>query len=92
MISTDSDAPFRWWPRPTPNFATGRKASVGSKPATLVKVKEAYGPDRVLRYNGYPAAEINGGPGPGFSSGQAESLMAGIASSNHSQGYGFRMD
>ena len=57
--------------------------------ASLVKVKEAYGPDRVLRYNGYPAAEINGGPGPGFSSGQAESLMAGIASSNLPKGMAF---
>ncbi len=31
---------------------------------SLVKVKESYGPDRAQRYNGYPAAEINGGPRP----------------------------
>src|SRR5439155_22481838 len=42
---------------------------------TLVKVSEAHGPDRAMRYNGYPAAEINGAPAPGFSSGQAEALM-----------------
>jgi hydrophobe/amphiphile efflux-1 (HAE1) family protein len=46
---------------------------------TLVKVKETYGPDRATRYNGYPAAEINGAPAPGFSSGQAEALMANLA-------------
>ena len=32
-----------------------------------------------MRYNGYPAAEINGAPAPGFSSGQAEALMEKIA-------------
>jgi multidrug efflux pump subunit AcrB len=42
---------------------------------TLVKVKESYGPDRVMRYNGYPAAEINGGPAPGVSSGQSEAEL-----------------
>ena len=49
---------------------------------SLVKVKETYGPDRAMRYNGYPAAEINGGPAPGFSSGQAEALVAKLAQEN----------
>src|SRR4030095_14238845 len=38
----------------------GEMVSLG----TLVKVKEAYGPDRAMRYHGYPAAEINGAPAP----------------------------
>jgi multidrug efflux pump len=29
-----------------------------------------------MHYNGYPAAEINGGPAPGFSSGQAQAAIA----------------
>jgi hydrophobe/amphiphile efflux-1 (HAE1) family protein len=41
---------------------------------TLVRVRESFGPDRVMRYNGYPAAEINAAPAPGFSSGQAEAF------------------
>ena len=45
---------------------------------TLVSVKEAFGPDRVMRYNGYPAAEINGAPSPGFSSGEAESYIENL--------------
>ena len=28
-----------------------------------------------MRYNGYPAADINGGPAPGFSSGQAQAAI-----------------
>lgn len=57
--------------------------------AALVKVSEAYGPDRVMRYNGFPAAEINGGPAPGFSSGQAEALMAGLADANLPKGLSY---
>src|SRR5207253_2895685 len=45
----------------------------------LLKVQETHGPDRAMRYNGYPAAEINGGPAPGFSSGQAEALITKLA-------------
>jgi multidrug efflux pump subunit AcrB len=44
-----------------------------------MKVSETYGPDRVMRYNGYPAAEINGAPAPGFSSGSAEAAMQRLA-------------
>ena len=32
-----------------------------------------------MHYNGYPSAEINGGPAPGYSSGEAEALIAGLA-------------
>jgi multidrug efflux pump len=31
-----------------------------------------------MHYNGFPAAEINGGPAPGVSSGQAQTAIAGI--------------
>lgn len=40
--------------------------------ASFVTARETSGPDRVPHYNGYLAAEINGGPAPGYSSGQAE--------------------
>jgi multidrug efflux pump len=63
----------------------GQMVSLGS----LVKVKETYGPDRAMRYNGYPAAEINGGPAPGFSSGQAEALTAKLAQENLPRGLSF---
>src|SRR5687767_15719839 len=56
---------------------------------TLVKVKESYGPDRAQRYNGYAAAEINGAPAPGFSSGQGEALMAKIAAEKLPKGMEF---
>jgi multidrug efflux pump len=39
-----------------------------------------------MRYNGYPAAEINGAPAPGFSSGQAEAIMEKLAAENLPKG------
>jgi multidrug efflux pump len=65
--------------------AQGGMVQLGS----LVKVKETYGTDRAMRYNGYPAAEINGGPAPGFSSGQAEALIAKLAQENLPRGLSF---
>ena len=48
--------------------------------SSLMRVKDSYGPDRVQRYNGYVAAEINGGAAPGISSGQAQAAIEKIAS------------
>ena len=59
---------------------------------TLVKVTETHGPDRAMRYNGYPAAEINGGPAPGFSSGQAEALMTQTRRRQFAERHGDGMD
>jgi len=39
---------------------------------SFLKVSYAAGPDRVMHYNGYVTAEINGGAAPGFSSGEAQ--------------------
>ncbi|MDQ8201402.1 multidrug efflux RND transporter permease subunit [Pelagicoccus sp. SDUM812003] len=55
----------------------------------LVEVSETYGPDRVMRYNGYPAAEINGAPAPGVSSGTAEATIAALAEQNLPKGMAF---
>ena len=40
--------------------------------ATLIKVSPTAGPDRVMHYNGFITAEINGAAAPGYSSGQAQ--------------------
>ncbi|MCW1922467.1 efflux RND transporter permease subunit [Luteolibacter arcticus] len=47
--------------------------------SSVVNVKETYGTDRAMRYNGFPAADLTGGPALGFSSGQAEALMEKVA-------------
>jgi len=47
--------------------------------SSLMQIKDTYGPDRVQRYNNYVAADMNGGPAPGVSSGQAQAIMEKLA-------------
>ena len=47
---------------------------------SLVSVSQGYGPDQVMHYNGFPAAEINGGAARGYSSGQAQAAICRVAS------------
>ncbi len=44
----------------------------------MVEISETTGPDSALRYNGFRAADLNGGPAPGYSSGQAQAAMTKI--------------
>src|SRR5262249_54938101 len=46
---------------------------------SVVSVSELNGPGMIVRYNMYPAAAINGNPGPGVSSGQAITTMQEVA-------------
>ncbi len=47
--------------------------------ASVVRVQTATGPDRIIRHNAFPSADINGNAAPGVSSGQAQALMEKLA-------------
>jgi len=47
--------------------------------AALMNVRPSFGPERAMRYNGFISADINGGPAPGYSSGQAQDAVKRIA-------------
>jgi multidrug efflux pump len=47
--------------------------------SALMNIKPSFGPERAMRYNGYLSADINGGPAPGYSSGQAQDAVKRIA-------------
>jgi len=85
-VIAQADSQFREHPEDITRLKTRNDQGQMVPLGTLVKVTETHGPDRVMRYNGYPAAEINGGPGPGFSSGQAEAAMAKIAETSLPRG------
>ena len=57
--------------------------------SALLKVKQSAGPERAQRYNGFLAADINGGPAPGFSSGQAQDAIARVAAETLPNGIEF---
>jgi hydrophobe/amphiphile efflux-1 (HAE1) family protein len=78
QVVAQADAPFRSQrddilPLETRN-ASGEMVPLGS----VISVSQSFGPDVVQRYNAYASADINGGPAPGFSSGQAQEAMGKI--------------
>lgn len=44
----------------------------------FLKVDHSVGPDRVMHYNGFATAEVNGSAAPGFSSGEAQKVIEKI--------------
>jgi multidrug efflux pump len=89
QVIVQADAPFRATAEnvaqlKVPN-ARGEMIPLGS----VLRVQESHGPDRGLRYNAYPAADINGGPAPGVSSGQAVALMERLARETLPNGIGY---
>ena len=57
--------------------------------STFVKVSDSAGPDRVMHYNGFLTAEINGAAAPGYSSGQAEAAMERLLKAELPNGMSF---
>src|SRR5512145_1449578 len=57
--------------------------------SALLKVQPSFGPERAMRYNGFLSADINGGPAPGYSSGQAQDAIERIAAETLPPGISF---
>ena len=64
---------------------TGEMVPLGS----VLQVKDSSGPDRVMHYNSYLSAEIQGSPVRGVSSGQAEDIITKIAQETLPKGMAF---
>src|SRR6201991_1987446 len=79
QVRVQADAPFRAHPEDIGLLKTRNAAGEMIPLASLVKVSTTYGPESVVRYNGYLAADVNGGPAPGYSSGQAQAAIERIA-------------
>ena len=56
---------------------------------TLMTIKRMLGSELVTRYNLYPAVPVFGSAAPGFSSGQALSLMEQVAKNNLTEGISY---
>ncbi|BAE50679.1 efflux RND transporter permease subunit [Paramagnetospirillum magneticum] len=68
----------------TRNFE-GRMVPLGS----IVRVTETTGPDSAMRYNAFRSADVNGGPAPGYSTGQAQAAMTRILDETLPKGMGY---
>jgi multidrug efflux pump len=91
-VIMQADAPFRmspdsvnhfYLPSNVVNSGTGTSAGAdGTRPmvplSNVVRTEWAMGSPSLDRYNGYSAIQMNGGPSPGHSSGEAMTAMQGI--------------
>ncbi len=78
-VTAQADIPFRDEAKDLGRLKT-RNRTGGMVPlGSLVTLEETTGPDRFIRYNLYPAADIIGAAAPGFSTGQVIATMERLA-------------
>ncbi|MGH7518385.1 MAG: efflux RND transporter permease subunit [Gemmatimonadales bacterium] len=89
QVVAQADAPFRSQLEDIGNLKV-RNASGDMVPlGAIVRTRETFGPDRVMHYNSFPTADINGSLAPGVSSGQGVALMERLALETLPRGMGF---
>lgn len=89
QVMAQADSRFRMRPSDIAKLKT-RNLDGGMVPlGSLLAVREINGPDKIMRYNMYPSAEINGTTLPGVSSGQAIAIMERLAKEELPPGFGF---
>ncbi|MCH8617542.1 efflux RND transporter permease subunit [Undibacterium sp. TS12] len=79
QVRAQADAQFREKPEDILQLKTRSSNGEMVPLSSMVKVTPGFGPEMVVRYNGYTAADINGGPAPGYSSSQAQAAAERIA-------------
>lgn len=78
QVIAQADAPFRMQAADIAQLKTRNLAGEMVPLGSVLSVSQSYGPDSASRYNLFRTAELNGGPGFGFSSGEAEKKMVSI--------------
>ncbi|MBB6187522.1 hydrophobe/amphiphile efflux-1 (HAE1) family protein [Rhodanobacter sp. MP7CTX1] len=87
QVRVQADSPFRAHIEDIGLLKT-RNASGEMIPlSSLVQVAQTYGPETVVRYNGFTAADVSGGPAPGYSTGQAQAAVERIAAETLPRGF-----
>ena len=89
QVRAQADAPFRAHPDDILQLKTRNEAGDMVPLSSLVQVRQSFGPEMVVRYNGYTAADINGGPAPGYSSDQAQAAAERVAAETLPRGVKF---
>jgi HAE1 family hydrophobic/amphiphilic exporter-1 len=89
QVLAQADAPFRRDESRVSELETRSTSGTMVPLGSLVTLRHVTGPYRVLRYNLFPAAEIQGDTAPGHSSGEALDTLETLARANLPPGYGF---
>ena len=72
QVNAQADADYRQDPDQILNLKVRNRMGEMVPLGSVLTVTPTTGPDRVMHYNGYPTAELNGSPAPGYSSDQAQ--------------------
>jgi multidrug efflux pump len=88
-VRVQADAPYRARAEDIGQLKVRSSAGEMVPLAALLKVQHSAGPDRAMHYNGFLSADVNGGPAPGYSSGQARTAVERIAAETLPPGIGY---
>ncbi|MCY1488775.1 Efflux pump membrane transporter BepE [compost metagenome] len=75
QVNVQADQQFRLEPEQIGQLKVRNNLGEMVPLATFIRISDTSGPDRVMHYNGFITAEINGAAAPGYSSGQAEAAI-----------------
>ncbi|GGI17262.1 efflux RND transporter permease subunit [Oxalicibacterium faecigallinarum] len=89
QVRVQADAPFRAHAEDIGLLKARNKNGEMVPLSSVLKMTQSYGPDQFVRYNGFPAADVNGGPAPGYSTGQAQAAIERIAAETLPRGISY---
>jgi len=88
-VNVQADQRFRLQPEDIGRLQTRNAAGQMIPLGAFVTTHETTGPERTAHYNGDLTAEINGGPAPGHSSGEAQKALEAAAKAALPNGMGY---
>jgi hydrophobe/amphiphile efflux-1 (HAE1) family protein len=89
QVNSQADAQFRDQAEKIKSLYTRSNTGSMVPLGTLLNIQERNGPDKVMHYNLYPSADIQGNTKPGTSSGQAIEIMNRLAAENLPPQFGY---
>ena len=89
QVNVQADQRFRLQPEDILKLQTRNQSGQMIPLGAFVTVDETTGPESTNHYNGDLTAEINGGPAPGYSTGQAQAAIERIAHEELPNGMSF---
>ncbi|MBV8419698.1 MAG: multidrug efflux RND transporter permease subunit [Hyphomicrobiales bacterium] len=88
-VTAQADAPYRMDVKDILKIRVRNSAGNTVPLGSFTTVSDIAGPYRIARHDLYPAAELDGGPAPGYSQGQAIDIMQKLAAETLPDGFGY---
>jgi len=88
-VTAQADSAFRLEPSDVLKIRVRNEQGDAVPLGSFTTVQDISGPNRVPRYNLYPAAELDGSPAPGYSQGQAIEIMQQLAAETLPPGFSY---